>query len=656
MTDKQLVPSLSTDPSSSPEDKPSGGVGLLQLDFDPKFNSLRSTPPIALEWNKLSYSVNVGSKKERQLVKGICGVANPSTVTAVLGPSGSSKTTTLNILAGRISGKKSGRKLSGEIKVNGVVTTPAGLRSRVAFVTQEDALFPTSTTLEALQFSARLRLPSTVTAEERNNLVEDIIESLGLGKVRNSLVGSELIRGLSGGEKKRVAIGVEIVSSPSVLFLDEPTSGLDSFSAWKVVRILNALAGRLPGSQSKCTVLCSIHQPSSEVFREFSHLILLADGHVIFQGVLKDINPVFRSKGLGAPPDTNLADHIMLQAQTQPFSALPLDDENTRAPEPVQIISSTDGNIDPSGRSKSRVGSFMFRPTDPSMAQAGFGTQALLLAQRELRGLVRDKVGLIGRFGGTAFLNVLFAVIFSNAGDQTKSTYTAQTHFGAITQIFIGALFGASQPSLLAFPLEKITFLRERASNTYFTTPYLISKLLVELPLNFLTALLTLLVSYWTIGLGGNFFYLTMAIFLLMEAAISSALLIGTIASNAKAALELAPVMLVPQILFLGFFIQINQLPEWLQWVRWVVATKFGIDLALVTEFGIGRCITKIQCDAAGNCGPHNICNDWENILAFNDVKADDAYIYVLVLVGLFAGFRLLALFLLARRATQFEN
>jgi len=121
----------------------------------------------------------------------------------------------------------------------------------------------TATAREALEFSARLRLPKNMSKADRDAIVNDMINSLGLKKCENTMVGSELIRGLSGGERKRVAIGVELVSNPTCLFLDEPTSGLDSFSALNVVHILKAI------SNTGCTIICSIHQPSSEVFNGF---------------------------------------------------------------------------------------------------------------------------------------------------------------------------------------------------------------------------------------------------------------------------------------------------------------------------------------------------------------------------------------------------
>lgn len=170
--------------------------------------------------------------------------------------------------------------MTGTLTANGEKVKPTAFRRNVAYVTQEDALFPTATAREALEFSAKLRLPKNTTKAERETLVNDMINSLGLKRCENTMVGSELIRGCSGGERKRVAIGVELVSNPTCLFLDEPTSGLDSWSALNVVQILRAI------SATGCTTICSIHQPSSEVFNSFDSLVLLGQGNVVFVSIL----------------------------------------------------------------------------------------------------------------------------------------------------------------------------------------------------------------------------------------------------------------------------------------------------------------------------------------------------------------------------------
>ena len=149
--------------------------------------------------------------------------------------------------------------VAGTVRVNGAVVNPLGSahRKSVAYVMQEDALFATQTPREAILFSAALRLGKASTAAERVQLTEDMLSQLGLEKCADTLVGNIMIKGISGGEKKRTAIAVELVGQPRCVFLDEPTSGLDSFAAFNVVKVLKAL------SSKDRIVICTIHQPSS---------------------------------------------------------------------------------------------------------------------------------------------------------------------------------------------------------------------------------------------------------------------------------------------------------------------------------------------------------------------------------------------------------
>ena len=157
---------------------------------------------------------------------------------------------------------------------------------------QDDALMATSTPREALQFSAALRLPKGTPLQVINELVETTLSELGLTECADVLIGGALIKGISGGQRKRTSVGVEIITKPSLLFLDEPTSGLDSFSAYNCINLLKKLAG------NNATVLCTIHQPSSEVFFLFDTCMFLKDGLVCYHGPVKGIAEYFSSKGI----------------------------------------------------------------------------------------------------------------------------------------------------------------------------------------------------------------------------------------------------------------------------------------------------------------------------------------------------------------------
>lgn len=602
---------------------------LMKLEFEPDFVALRGkgSSGATLEWKDVRFSVG-----DREILKGLDGKVGPTELCALLGPSGAGKTSLMNILAGRITSSK-GKAVSGTMTVNKETVNPVEFRRHVSYVLQEDALFATSTTREALEFSAALRLPRHTTLEERERIVEQLLRSLGLKHVENTMCGSAMVRGLSGGEKKRVSIGVELVTNPRVLFLDEPSSGLDSYSAYQVVSILRALA------RSGCAVLCTIHQPSSEIFSIFDKCIALANGNVMYQGGVTTMATNLEKLGFRMPTNTNPADFIMVLAQTKTADELPQFDEERDGREPGEDSLRPQSNFDEDSSSFTTV------------RTSSSWRQMTLLAQREFRNLGRDKGALIGRFGITAFLNLLFGWIFFQAADPASSNYTTQSHFGALTNIFISALFGASQPPLLTFPLERIVFLREYATGTYSSAPYFFSKLLIELPLYLVTSLFIMIIVYWLIGFQGPFIILTLEVFLLQVVSASYAFLLGAIVSDVKQAQEFAPLVFVPQLLFTGFFISIEQIPASIRWIQYICSLKYGLNLAMITEFGPGRCsagqnatldeIREIAC--AG-------------ILTSNEVEADLAWLYIVILLLIFVSFRTGSLAALIVRARNFSS
>ncbi|CAL5370360.1 unnamed protein product [Camellia sinensis] len=179
----------------------------------------------------------VTSTVEKEILNGISGSVNPGEVLALMGPSGSGKTTLLSLLGGRVRGSTPG----GSITYNDQPYSKF-LKSRIGFVTQDDVLFPHLTVRETLTYAALLRLPKTLTKQEKEKRAIDVIDELGLERCQDTMIGSSFVRGVSGGERKRVCIGNEIIINPSLLFLDEPTSGLDSTTALRIVQILQDIA------------------------------------------------------------------------------------------------------------------------------------------------------------------------------------------------------------------------------------------------------------------------------------------------------------------------------------------------------------------------------------------------------------------------------
>jgi len=251
--------------------------------------------------------------------------------------------------------------------------------------------------------------------------------------------------------------------------------------------------------------------------------------------------------------------------------------------------------------------------------------------QRELQEVLRNKIGLIMRFAVNGIMGLLFAFIFQGIGDKDGEPGGMEGHFGAVCNIMIGVMFSSVQPLLLQFPLERPVFLREYAANMYGTIPYFIAKTIVELPLAFLTSLETFLISYFIMKFKGNFMYLVIIAWALSITAASTGLFIGCSVANAQSAQELAPLILVPQILFTGIFIPINLVPEGLRWLQYLAALKYAINLSCIVEF-----------DSLPG-GPE--------LLKIQSIDSDKTLLYILILAGIFAGFRSLAMINLRRQA-----
>ncbi|XP_031574041.1 ABC transporter G family member 28-like [Actinia tenebrosa] len=256
---------------------------------------------INLEFKNLSLTLK---KLNKKVLQGVTGKLQSGEVTAIMGPSGCGKTTLLNTL----SGKAYYGKREGVIKINGMeVVDLKSIKTFIGFVPQEDIMHRSLTIFEVLRFQAELRLPSTIPSSEKKRRVNEIIELLDLTKVKNTKIGDEETRGISGGQRKRVNIGMELVADPTLLFLDEPTSGLDSTSSLLVLDALRAVA-----EKGRLTVVCVIHQPRFEIFSALHKTLFLGPGgRTVYLGNVDDAEEYFNSHGLVCPKNINPADFYM---------------------------------------------------------------------------------------------------------------------------------------------------------------------------------------------------------------------------------------------------------------------------------------------------------------------------------------------------------
>jgi len=586
--------------------------GSLALGGPTVFQHIDKGRAGSLEWSKACYSVKVKDGR-KEILKDVSGCLLPGKFTCILGPSGSGKTTLLNILSGRVRpGGKFDAQITGTIKLNGQVTETWNNQHFFGYVMQEDCLFATENPREILTFAAKMRLQG-IKSSDIAPLVDNMLTSLGLQECASTMAGSQIIKGISGGQRKRTAIAAELITNPAITFLDEPTSGLDTAAAYKVVSVLKELA------KADQSVMCTVHQPSSEIFELFDSAIFIARGQIVYMGPPSGIRSHFGAMGYQCPQDYNPADFVMFTLEladddgfvklTQAWTKV----EDTAMPR----IDSSGGELPPRVKGK------------------GFMTELSMLCARQYRNTTRDKATLGGRFGITVFMNMIFCFIFWQAGDTSREDWDMQTHMGGLTMVGINCMFGSVQPAILTFPSERPVFLREYASKMYGVIPYFVSKTIAELVLLVIQIHLCLLVSYFGMGFNGVFHIHVLAFFLVGLASSSVGLCLGCAIADIKTAMEVTPLAFVPQILFAGFFIKMEQVPIFLRWLQYLCGLKWGMNIALANEFG-----------TMGADLPNA-----ETLFEMNDITESHMMFYAGVLVGLVFLFRSLSMWKLKSAA-----
>ncbi|KAJ1439146.1 ABC transporter [Ochromonadaceae sp. CCMP2298] len=582
--------------------------------------SRKSAAAPSFEWKRINFKVG-----EKKILDDCWGRVTAGTVCAILGPSGAGKSSLLNVLAGR-SANAPGVTISAAVRVDGQLINPVSFRKNIAYVMQDDSLMATATPREALTFSAKMRLPSTVTAAKIDEKVVLLLAELGLTGCCDVMIGGAMIKGISGGQRKRTSVGVELVTDPGLVFLDEPTSGLDSFSAFSLITLMKRVAG------FGCTVLLTIHQPSSETFVLFDTVIFMKAGRIVYHDAVPTIKPYFTKCGYHCPENYNPADFVMSLIQLE--DARTLQQRGVYMPVHPSLDNFDEQNVQLNGT----VVDFG--------VEHSFLVQLYALTMREVINVRRDTGALIGRFLISGFLNMLFGIVFLGAGGRDNGNdEDFNAHFGAIAFVLISGMFASAQATLMAFPFERPMFLREYSTGTYAVAPYFISKLLLEIPLNFIQVVYVLCILYWSMDLQGSFIFIVMALFGLFMACNSVAVVLGSAIKDVKTGTELVPLLFVPQILFAGFFIRTSQIPVFLRWAQWLCSLKYAVNLVLLTEFNAGNESCKTSEAAANNC---------RQLLKDNNIEPDQYFVSIIILAALFAGLRVVGPMILAQRAKRY--
>lgn len=397
------------------------------------------------------------------------------------------KTSLINALAGRIEGNG---ELDGEILVNGK-SRGRGFRSICAYVMQDDVLFANLTVQETFEFASRMRLPSSVPNKAKMNLVNRIIKELGLNKARNTRIGNEIYRGISGGERKRTNIGIELLSGASLIFLDEPTSGLDAFQALNVMDSLWTLAstGR--------TVISTVHQPRSSIFKMFDILLLLSEGKCIYYGTAKDATNFFSSAFFPCPTEFNPAD-FFLDIISMDYRSKTAEEESRKR---IDLLAGK-FQLEDNASKRLSIDSDGVEQIDKINEATAFPnnlvTEFLLLLARSWKQQSRDLLPLMITLIQTIVIGFVLAALYSN---MDSSSTPVQDETGILFFITIFSAFGAMFSALNTFPTERGVVNRERASKMYHVLPYYCARFICDMPVRVGQGLLFGCIVYWIVGL-----------------------------------------------------------------------------------------------------------------------------------------------------------
>ncbi|KAG2387158.1 hypothetical protein C9374_001490 [Naegleria lovaniensis] len=584
----------------------------------------RTVPSVLLEWHELTYVVkvrpalpasklttprerfafalkNVFRKEQKVILHAMSGYVKPGSVLAIMGPSGAGKTSLLNILSQRV------KPTSGSLLAN---KTKAGkaFRSISAFVQQDDVLLPNLTVRETLRYAALLRLDSSLPNSSKMERVDVIMQELGLSKVADTIVGLPgLSKGISGGERKRLCIAIELLTEPSVLFLDEPTTGLDAKTSLNVIQLINRLA------QHGRSVVLTIHQPRSDIFQLFDRLLLLARGKIAYFGDAHKAIPYFEKIGYTCPEEFNPADFVMDMVTENPSLASENSERGRRfkveQDERIERILAhyTDSELkkenSQQGLEKSHalqdsLGVELVTLKKSSKYNSNWFYQFFVVLMRAFLNTIRNKGVNMARFSqqvSTAFLLGLIYLRLNNS--QTGVQDRLGLLFFATSNLFFGSL----SSSLNILLQDKPVLLRERGAKMYRVSSFYLARVVADIPGAVFYPILFGSVIYWWLGLNAaveRFFMFILIIVVMSLTGQALGCAIASFAPNPGVAFAIMPVVATILMLFGGFYKNLATIPVYFIWIYWTSIFHFVFESFVINEFkGL-----QLECGSSSFC------------------------------------------------------
>ncbi|OLY84370.1 ABC transporter G family member 7 [Smittium mucronatum] len=563
-----------------------------------------------LEFKDVGFSVKIGKGKDatyKDILSNINGTVKSGELVAIIGSSGAGKTTLLNVLSGRILGGT----VTGDILFNGEKRDKKSFKRDVAYVEQDDLLFGTLTTKETLSYAADFRLHSSeYSADKKAERVKEVMKHLRLTKAENTLIGFEGHKGLSGGERKRVSIGVEIVTDPKMIMLDEPTSGLDSNSSEVIVKLMKNIA-------VKKNLICmsSIHQPSSKIFYTFDKVILLAPGGVVYFGSTRDVLEYFSSIGFENPPLENPADFLIdimtIDYENEENLQISLDRVELLKRSWSEYVSNNGDEYKSNTSIGNSLASYNPGLSEPKETTIDEPTEVwknpwlaefyTLLSRSWLRQR-RDKSYMYATAFSAVFVVVLIGFTFFR---KATGFSEAQNKLGLIFLLIVNCVFPVAMPVVPVLIEERGIMTRERASGSYRMSTFLLSTICTQVPLALVSNLASLTGIYFIGKLQyhtGKFFTFFAIYSVVILNSLGVALVFSSISPNVQVAAMFTPLFLTVFVIYGGSLVNAVAVTPILSWIRYIDYIYFSFTAALQNE--MGGLVFDCSTNTSGTCYP----------------------------------------------------
>ncbi|KAG7015059.1 ABC transporter G family member 10, partial [Cucurbita argyrosperma subsp. argyrosperma] len=582
---------------------------------------------ISESFGGLNWFCGGGSSKRgpKFILKNVNCEARAGEITAIAGPSGAGKTTLLEILGGNIPL----RKISGQVLVNDQHMIEKTFPRISGYVTQDDALFPFLTVEETLMYSALLRLGGG--RKEAESRVRKLMKDLGLEHVAASRVGDGSNRGISGGEMRRVSIGVELVHDPAVIFIDEPTSGLDSVSAVHVMSVLR----RMVISQGK-TVLITIHQPGFRIMELFDRLILLSSGVVMHNGPLGHLEEKLKLATHQIPHHVNVLE----------FAIDVVDSLAMHTSETFNKLHYQQNKVE---NQTIRAQHIDTKNEESISYQNSRSTEVIILGQRFFRNTFRTKQLFATRVIQALVAGLVLGTIFFKTGNNNDKT-TLQTRLGFFA-FSLTFLLSSTTEGLPIFLRERMILMRETSRGAYRVSSYVLANTLIFLPFLLMVSLLFAASVYWLVGLKNDifgFFYFSLIVWMVVLMSNSFVACFSALVPNFITGNSVIAGLMGCFFLFSGYFISKKNIPNYWIFMHYLSLFKYPFECFLINEYGgdpgKGRCIESKQ----GVCTTYG-----EVFLKQQDIKESHKWSNLAVMLGFIVGYRILSFVILWYRCNR---